>query len=87
MKKKKVQYCWHQFEKSISLESKISEVIEAKNFEAAIPILEEASTFFRQILSDVDLNSHVLSLASFLRKFTSGSVVAYVLTRWVLIIF
>ena len=69
------------FEKSINLESRIAEVTEAKNFEAGVPIFEEAKLFFRQILDDSDLTSHVLSLPSFLRKFTSGSVVAYVLTK------
>ena len=69
------------FEKSINFESRVAEVIEAKKFEAGVPICEEAKSFFSQILDDPDLTCHVLSLPSFLRKFTCGSVVAYVLTK------
>ena len=70
-----------EFEKSISFESRISEVVDSKQFENVIPIFEEANNFFDEILNDESMTSHVLSLPTFLRKFTSGSVMAYVLTK------
>lgn len=69
------------FEKAISFESKIADVIDEKIFEAAVPIFEEAKIFFREILEDDCLTAHVLGLPAFLRKFTSGSVMAYVMTK------
>lgn len=71
------------FEKSISFESRISEVINssAKEFEKGIPICDEALDFFQETLDNKEITSHVQSLPSFLRKFTSGSVIAYVLTK------
>jgi len=70
-----------QFEKAISFESKIADVIADKNFEAGVPVFQEAILFFRQILEHDDLTAHILMLPAFLRKFTSGSVMAYVLTK------
>jgi hypothetical protein len=71
------------FEKSISFESRISEVVDTKNFENGIPIFEEAKAFFDELLCNEKISNHVLSLPSFLRKFTSGSVMAYVMTKLV----
>lgn len=47
------------------------------------PIAEECREFFDEILGNADMQTHVSNLPTFLRKFTSGSVMAYVLTKYV----
>lgn len=71
------------FEQAISYEAKISEVLESKNFESGIPIASEAEIIFRQISANKDIEAHVKSLPTFLRKFSTGSVMAYVLSKCV----
>jgi hypothetical protein len=71
------------FEKSVALESRISDLIDSKLFESVDPVFDDSRLFFGELLANADVTAHVLSLPSFLRKFTSGSVVAYVLTKFV----
>ncbi len=47
------------------------------------PIAKECQEFFEEILESADIQTHVSNLPTFLRKFTSGSVMAYVLTKYV----
>jgi hypothetical protein len=65
------------YEKVWTLETAISE---CESFEAGGETLyREARSQFEAALADPDLDSHVRSLPLFLRKFTKGSVLAYVL--------
>ncbi len=71
------------FEQVCSLESSMSEAFADKNWDEAGVIGHEAIGLFNQILNDQDVSDHVKALPKFLRKFTSGSVLAYVVTKCV----
>lgn len=66
------------YEEVWSLETAISE---CQTFESGIEVYKEARSQFEAALSDKDLDNHVRSLPFFLRKFTKGSILAYVLNN------
>lgn len=79
------------FEEAGSLESRMSDAFDKKDWTSARLIYEEALAMFHSTLArrrrrgsgddDDDVETHVLSLPLFLRRFTRGAVLAYVLTK------
>ena len=72
-----------QFEEAYSLESTFAELCEAENYEAAISLRKDAEDLFLKTLKCSDYTDHALSLPIFLRKFTPGSILAYLLSKMV----
>ena len=72
-----------QFECACGLESDLSDLINEKNFQEAKNPIKVIIHQFGQILANEETSTHVKSLPRFLRKFTSGSVLAFALTRGV----
>ena len=80
-----------KFEEACAYESEFSEHFDDKNYEDAVRVfdekikqmffVDEASKDDREVISD--LNNYAQKLPSFLRKFTSGSVLTYVVTKTV----
>ena len=72
-----------QFESVCALESNVADAFANKKFESAIEPVNTAIGQFQALFDDnvEDLNNHVLSLPHFLRKFTTGSVLAYIMTK------
>ncbi len=61
----------------------MSEAFEAKDWDDALSVYQNARRMFESILSDKAMSEHVESLPRFLRRFTRGAVLAYVLTKGV----
>ncbi len=72
-----------QFESVCALEAEFSELFHEKNWTEAIHRVMKAQVEFQAILSNDDVTGHVTNLPSFLRKFTAGSVLCYVLSKGV----
>ena len=70
-----------QFEEAFSLESDYAEALENDNFEKAINIGKEAEELFIKTLTCPNYTEHALNLPLFLRKFTPGSILAYLLSQ------
>ena len=75
-----------QFESVCALESDVAEAFASKKFESAIEPIKNAIGQFQALFKDEDLNNYVLSLPHFLRKFTTGSVLAYIMTKGIEVI-
>ena len=71
------------FETVCALESQVAEAFVNKNFTSAIEPIKTAKDQFTELFNDNQMNDHVTSMPEFLRKFTTGSVLAYILTKGV----
>jgi Fanconi-associated nuclease 1 len=72
-----------EFESSCSLESDLCEQMAEKNWEEAIKPAEVAVKQFQDLFVNLDKMEYTKSLPVYLRRFTNGSVLAYVITKGV----
>jgi len=61
----------------------MAELFDAKDWNGAKDVAEEAIVAFGDVLQDEEAQKHVIGLPSFLRRFTPGAVIAYILTKGV----
>lgn len=71
------------FESACALESEVSEAFHDKDWNRALQPVQSAFAAFQKVLKNDDMTRHVQNLPEFLRKFTAGSVFAYVMTKGV----
>jgi Fanconi-associated nuclease 1 len=71
------------FEVVCGIEAKMAEAFSDKDWFTAKEITKEAIGVYDETLNDEELTRHSQELPTFLRKFTSGSVLAYILTKGV----
>ena len=72
-----------RFEEACTLESDFVEACENNCYERAVQCGKVAEEYFTKALNLPDYTGHALSLPLFLRKFTPGSILAYVLSQTV----
>ncbi len=61
----------------------MSQAHESKEWEEAVEVCQEAGKLFSETMEDEEFKEHVTALPAFLRRFTRGSVLAYVLSKGV----
>ena len=72
------------FEYACTLEANFAEAYEEKDWDIAIKFGKDAGQmFFDNMLKNTELHERAVQLPKFLRKFTCGSILAYVLTQTV----
>lgn len=71
------------FEEACTLESDFVEACENNNYERAVDCGKVAEEYFTKTLNLPDYTEHALSLPLFLRKFTPGSILAYLLSQMI----
>lgn len=69
------------FEDACAVEARMSDAFELKDWSKALDVFQDADVLFDDVMKDQETEIHVRSLPVFLRKFTKGSVLAYVLTK------
>ena len=72
-----------RFESICTLETELSESMNEKDWDKALELTQEAMNQFDKLLDCSDTKSHASSLPDFLKKFTSGSVLVYILNKGV----
>ena len=71
------------FESVCALEGEMAEFISNKDWEGAVDPVKKAIDAFDELIKDPSREEHLRELPDFLRRFTSGSVLAYILTKGV----
>ena len=76
---------WHliKFEEACTLEANFVETCEEMNWDSATKYGKEAEEMFLDTVNNTQLSEHAAVLPEFLKKFTPGSILAYVLTQFV----
>ena len=72
-----------QFEATCSLEADLCDQMAEKNWIEAAKYSEVAAKQFEELFEDSDKMKHMKSLPDYLRRFTNGSILAYVMTKGV----
>ena len=71
------------FEAACALESTVAEAMGEKAWSEASKKIEEANHWFQATLENEEIRATIKAMPVFLRKFTTGSVLAYILTKGV----
>ncbi len=71
------------FEEACREEARMSEAFDKKDWEEALEVYKTAREMFETVMKHDDTISHVRQLPVFLRRFTRGAVLAYVVSRGV----